>query len=73
MPYIKTPEKPFARVARLLRGYGTPPVIAEKIKASPQTMRRRLDNPADLTLGELRTISMNMHIPKEEIIAAITW
>lgn len=73
MPKLRQREKPFAAVARLIRGYATPPTIAEKISSSPQTVRRRLDNPETLTIGELRKIAMALQIPKEEMLGAIKW
>ena len=67
-------EALFAAVARLLKGYASVTEIAAAMgKKSPKTARSRLVNPQDLTLGELRTLSMRLHIPKEEIVNAIKW
>lgn len=72
MPYIKR-EKLFGAVARLLKGYGTASEIGTALGRTDKTARARLDKPEDLTLGELRMLSMRLHIPKEEILGAIKW
>lgn len=73
MPYVKPREIPFIRISRLLRGYGSAPELAAQARMSAPTMRRRLDNPASLTLGELRDLSLRLHIPKDEVMEAIKW
>ena len=72
MPHIRK-ETQFESVARLLKGYASAPQLADKLGCSANKVRSRLDHPEDLTLGELRTLSMRMHIPKEEILSAIKW
>lgn len=72
MPHIKR-EKLFDAVTRLLKGYAKASEIGEALGKSYQTAKERLDNPQDLTLGELRTLSMRLHIPKEEIMNVIKW
>lgn len=72
MPYIKK-EKLFDAVARTLKGYANASEIGAALGKSYQTARARLDKPEDLTLGELRMLSMRLHIPKEEIMNVIKW
>lgn len=72
MPYVKR-EALFAPVARLLRGYSSTANIAAAIGKTHKTALSRLESPENLTLGELRMLSMRLHIPKEEIVNAIKW
>lgn len=73
MPRVKTASVPFAGVSRLLRGYANAVEIADKLGKSYGTAKSRLDNPENLTLGELRRLSMRLHIPKEELMEEIKW
>lgn len=73
MPYVKKRETLFASVARLLKGYGNATEIGTALGKTDKTARARLGKPEDLTLGELRMLSMRLHIPKEEIVNAIKW
>lgn len=73
MPYVKplTPQ-PHVRMTRLLKGYGlTPPKLAEILGVSPPTARRRLENPAQLTVEDLVRINRFGHVPLDEIREAI--
>ena len=72
MPHIKR-EKLFDAVTRTLKGYGNASEIGTAIGKSYQTARARLNNPQDLTLGELRLLSLRLHIPKEDLMNAIKW
>lgn len=72
MPRVKTPEIPFAKVKRLLLGYGlNGPKLAKVLKCSEPTARTRLDDPSKLTLGELAKISRH-GVPIDEIRESIT-
>ena len=72
MPYIKKREVPFAKMQRLLLGYGLDgPKLGAVLGCTPTTARSRLNNPETLTLAELERISKHGHIPKSEIIEAI--
>lgn len=73
MPRVLNRPKPFEAVARLLKGYAKASEIGTALGKSYQTARMRLDKPEDLTLGELRLLSLRLHIPKEELISAIKW
>lgn len=73
MPYVKRKEIPFAKVARTFRGYDNTKNLAESVGVSQQTMARRLSNPEEFTLKELRELASKNHIPKEEIINSIIW
>ncbi len=73
MPYVKKREALFAAVGRLLKGYATAAEIGTALGRTDKTARARLGKPEDLTLGELRTLSMRLHIPKDEIMEAIKW
>lgn len=73
MPYIKPKEAPFAKMGRLLRGYGlSGQRLAEVLECSAPTARARLAEPETLTLRDLDRISRRAHIPMEEIREAIS-
>lgn len=69
MPHIKPlTQQPFARMTRLLKGYGlTGPKLAEILGVSRPTARSRLDEPGKLTLADLDLISRRAHIPLDEL------
>jgi len=72
MPYVKKPEQPFAKMTRLLRGYGlTATEMSRLLGCSYPTGQKRLNQPESLTLAELDRISRAAHIPIEEIREAI--
>lgn len=72
MPYIKKPDPPYARMTRLLRGYGlNGPKLAAVLQVSAPTGQKRLTCPDTLTLGDLDRINRFGHIPIEEIREAI--
>lgn len=73
MPYVKKREALFAAVGRLLKGYASTAEIGTALGKTDKTARARLGKPEDLTLGELRLLSLRLHIPKEEILSAIKW
>ena len=71
MPYLRN-EKPFARMNRLLAGYKfNGPKLAKVLNVSEPTAKKRLDNPALLTLEDLDRISRFGHVPIEELRDAI--
>lgn len=68
----KRADPPFADVRRLLLGYEFDgPSLGLIIGASKSTGNRRLQNPGDLTLSELRMICRNGNIPADRIRDAI--
>ena len=68
----KKRERPFAEVARLIKGYGLdPPKLATVIGRSRPTAAERLKEPDQLTLGELKMICLSGGVPADEIKAAI--
>ena len=72
MPAPKTVDPPFWSVRRLLLGYElTPKYLAKACRISEQTAARRLANPGELTLNELRRVCRNAGIPADEIREAI--
>ena len=72
MPYIKPKKKPFAKMGRLLRGYGLNGTsLAGILGVSAPTAKKLLDNPEKLTLEALDKISRLAHIPMEELREAI--
>ena len=72
MPYIKKPDPPYARMTRLLRGYGlNGPKLAQILGVTPPTGNKRLEQPVTLTIGDLDRINRLGHIPMEEIREAI--
>ena len=76
MPYIKKKEPPFTEVRRLIRGYTDGTGTAELQRAlgcCETTARKKLREPDKLTLGDLKRISQNLHIPVERIREAVSW
>ena len=72
MPRLKQPERPFMDIRRLLLGYELNSVrLARAAGISESTAQRRLANPGDLTLAELKRICRNGGIPAERIREAI--
>jgi len=68
MPYIKPTDVPFARISRLIRGYGlTISGLADILHISRPTAKKLLDNPGYFTLRDLDLINRFAHIPLEEI------
>lgn len=67
MPYLKKKEPDFIKVGRLIRGYATPPKIAEMIGCSATTARKKMNYPELFTLGELNLICRRAHIPVEDM------
>ena len=64
----KQKQVPFAPTARLLRGYGLNCVnLAQILECCPNTALKKLNNPEQLTLSDLRRISRLAHVPAEEI------
>lgn len=72
MPRLKHPDSPFWDVRRLLLGYELSAVhLAKAAGISESTAARRLANPGDLTLTELRRICRNGGVPADRIREAI--
>lgn len=71
MPYLKKKEPDFIKVGRLIRGYATPPKIAEMIGCSATTARKKMNYPELFTLGELNMICRRAHIPVEDMRQAV--
>ena len=72
MPRVKEYQPPFAKLARLIRGYGYDSVkLGRIIECSQPTAMKKMKNPEFFTLGELEKISRRGHIPIEEIREAI--
>ena len=67
MPYLKRREPDFIKITRLIRGYATPPKVAEMIGCSANTARKKMNDPQQFTLGELNRICRMAHIPVEEM------
>ena len=73
MPYIKQSSPPFAKVARLIRGYGlTASKLAKILGVSEVTARKRLVSPELLSLKDIDRISRYGHIPMEELRESIS-
>ena len=72
MPRLKHPDPPFWDVRRLLLGYELTAVhLAKAAGISESTAARRLANPGDLTLTELKRICRNGGVPADRIREAI--
>ncbi len=73
MPFVKPPDIPFAKLGRLLRGYGlNERELSEVLGCCWRTAQSRLKNPGEFTLAELAKISRQAHIPMGEIRDAIS-
>lgn len=73
MPYIKKPDKPFAAMARLIKGYISSTELPDVLMCSYNTAQRRIESPENITLGELKSLCQRGHISKEELLGAIKW
>lgn len=73
MPYIKR-EQPYAKMQRLLRGYGLNAPALARVLGCGETKARGLlnGNTANLTLADLDRINRFAHIPMEEIRESIS-
>lgn len=72
MPRLKHPDPPFWDVRRLLLGYELSAAhLAKAAGISESTAARRLANPGDLTLTELKRICRNGGVPADRIREAI--
>lgn len=72
MPRLKQPDRTFQDMRRLLLGYELrAPLLSKAAGISESTAARRLANPGDLTLTELRRICRNGGIPADRIREAI--
>lgn len=74
MPYIKQKQPAFAKLSRLIRGYGfTGPKLAEILGCSAPTAKKKIDSPEYFTLAELKMLNSAGHIPADEIREAINF
>lgn len=72
MPRLKKADPPFWDVRRLLLGYElNAPTLSRATGMSESTAARRLANPGDLTLNELRRICRYGNVPADRIKEAI--
>lgn len=73
MPYIKQRNVPYAKVRRLLLGYGLDATaLSAVLGCSYNTAAARLKNPQELTLQEIGAINRRGHVPMEELREAIS-
>ncbi|MBQ7534110.1 MAG: hypothetical protein IJT43_00645 [Stomatobaculum sp.] len=72
MPRLKERPIPFLKMQRLIRSYGYNGSNLEPVLGySPKTIRKKIEDPRQLTLGDLEKICKSGHIPMEEIREAI--
>ena len=72
MPYIPEREAPYAKMTRLLKGYGLDGTgLASLLGCSAPTGLKKLREPERLTLGDLAKIHARGHIPMDELRGAI--
>ncbi len=72
MPRLKERPIPFAKVQRLIRSYGYNGSNLEPVLGySAKTNRKKIEDPRELTLGDLEKICRNGNIPIDEIREAI--
>lgn len=68
MPRLKQQKPEFDAVGRLLRGYGANGLALSKVIGnSPNTARKKLDEPKYFTLGDLAKAARHYGIPIEEV------
>ena len=68
MPRLRQQETDFAKLGRLLKGYGaTGASIARAIGCAPGTGKKKLDEPKYFTVGDLAVLSAAYGIPFDEI------
>lgn len=71
MPRLRTTDKPYAKMRRLLLGYGlNAPTLADALNVSAPTARKRLENPELLTLKDIDRIN-RFGVPMEELKGAM--
>lgn len=72
MPRLRQQSPEFAKLGRLLKGYGaTGASIARAIGSAPGTGKKKLDEPKYLTVGDLARLSAVFGIPFDEIREAL--
>lgn len=72
MPRLKERPIPFQKMQRLIKGYGFNGSNLEPILGySPKTIRKKIENPRELTLGDLEKLCKSGHIPIDEIRESI--
>ena len=72
MPRLKERPIPFVKMQRLIRSYGYNGSNLEPIlQYSAKTNRKKIEDPRELTLGDLERLCKNGHIPIDEIREAI--
>ena len=63
---------PFIAVSRLIKGYeSNQSKLAEILGCCRETLRKKLSQPEQFTLGDLKKISQAVQIPIEEVREAI--
>ena len=68
MPRLRQQETDFAKLGRLISGYGASGAsIARALGCAPGTGKKKLDEPKYLTVGDLAVISAAFGIPFDEI------
>lgn len=74
MPRTRNQDAPLASMGRLIRGYfGSGEQLAAVLGCTGNTARRRLNNPKEITLGEIIILNQRGHISKEELLGALKW
>lgn len=68
-----TVPKEFEKFYRLIKSYADAPTLAAALNCAESTARLRMKDPGNLTLKELKKLNQRLHIPVEELRAAITW
>ena len=65
-------QMPFRKMQRLIRGYNFNGNNLEPILGySAKTIRKKIEDPRELTLGDLEKLCRDGHIPMEEIREAM--
>ena len=73
MPTVRKAERPYAKMSRLLIGYGLNAVrLVPILNVSEPTARKRLNRPELFTIGDLDRINRFGHVPIDEIKTAMS-
>lgn len=78
MPRTKLDKKKNEALSVLVNGYiymnnGTAKEAAERLQRDYRTLCRRLENPGNFTIDELLDLGRKLHIPIDELRAAIRY
>lgn len=72
MPKLRQTRPEFDAVSRLLKGYGANAAsVSRALGCAPATAKKKLEDPKNLTIGDLSKLGSTYGIPFDEIRSAI--